>query len=339
MSRCHDPPACGTFPDPAEAVDGPVRAPRVRLHSGRVLPVRRQRGDPPDAQGRRPVEGAEEVRADQQVGMLRSVRKRADAGDLSRVRLVLGREARQGRADSRGAHRGRAAGDGPHLHGPTGRQQESPPDRRDREIPRRGAGGRARKRPGDEGMKRFATPWLAREAIIGALVGALAGVLSLAFVSAGPIVDTLLAATVLVAGYLVGFTLALARMLSGATRYVLRLREELRGCQDHIMASGSARALGAYLEATAEGVKASLQALATDARSLANDSAAPEAVREAAGRMAAQAVSVSETLRALSGVAAPQPARSPFNVNNLLREALDLCRHRAEGRRIRFVET
>jgi signal transduction histidine kinase len=129
------------------------------------------------------------------------------------------------------------------------------------------------------------------------------------------------------------------RLLTSATHYILRLRAELRLCQDHIMASGSARALGAYLETAAAAVKTSLGALATDARSLASDSATSEAVRATGARMAAQAVSVSETLRGLSGAAPPEPARSPFNVNNVLREALDLCRHRAEERKIQFVES
>jgi signal transduction histidine kinase len=139
-------------------------------------------------------------------------------------------------------------------------------------------------------------------------------------------------------GYLAGFALATARLLAAATQYILRLRAELRLCQDHIMASGAARALGSYLETAAEAVKTSLAALATDARSLASDNAAPESVRATGARMAAQTVSVSETLRGLSGAAPPEPARSPFNVNNVLREALDLCRHRAEERKIEFVE-
>ena len=188
-------------------------------------------------------------------------------------------------------------------------------------------------------MKRFATPWLAREALVGLLVGLVAALMSLVLVPASPVLRALLALAQIAAGYLAGFGLATARLLAAATRYILRLRAELRACQDHIMESGSARALGAYLETTAEAVKTSLGTLATDARSLASDSAAPESVRATGARMASQAVAVSETLRGLSGAAPPEPARSPFNVNNLIREALDLCRHRAEERKIQFVES
>jgi signal transduction histidine kinase len=186
-------------------------------------------------------------------------------------------------------------------------------------------------------MKKFATPWMAREALAGFLAGSIAAILSL-FVPAGAAVHALLALALITACYLAGFGLATARLLTAATQYILRLRADLRGCQDHIMATGSARALGSYLEATAGSVKTSLGALASDARSLVSDGAAPEAVRQTATRMAAQAVSVAETLRGLSGSAPPEPARSPFNVNNVLREALDLCRHRAEEMKIQFIE-
>ncbi|HYV85294.1 MAG TPA: HAMP domain-containing sensor histidine kinase [Patescibacteria group bacterium] len=187
-------------------------------------------------------------------------------------------------------------------------------------------------------MKRFATPWMAREALVGFLAGSMAAIFCL-FVPLDAVVRVLLALALIAAGYLAGFARAGARLLTASTQYILRLRAELRGCQDHIMETGSARALGAYLETTADSVKKSLGSLATDARSLASDGAAPEGVRATAERMAAQAVSVSETLRGLSGAAPPEPARSPFNVNNLLREALDLCRHRAEEKKIEFVES
>jgi signal transduction histidine kinase len=187
-------------------------------------------------------------------------------------------------------------------------------------------------------MKRFGTPWLAREALAGLLLGTVAALMSVVLVAAGP-PRVLLALSLIAAGYLAGFGLATARLLAAATRYILRLRSELRLCQDHIMESGSARALGAYLETTGEAVKTSMGALATDARSLASDDTASDSVRATGERMAAQAVAVCETLRGLAGAAPPEPARSPFNVNNVLREALDLCRHRAEERKIQFVES
>lgn len=188
-------------------------------------------------------------------------------------------------------------------------------------------------------MKRFSTPWLAREALAGLLFGIVAALSSLVLVPAGQGIRSLLAIALIAVGYLAGFGLATARLLAAATQYILRLRAELRLCQDHIMASGSARALGAYLETAAEPVKASLAGLATDARSLASDASESESARATGKRMAAQAVSVSETLRGLAGAAPPEPARSPFNVNNVLREALDLCRHRAEEKKIQFVES
>jgi signal transduction histidine kinase len=188
-------------------------------------------------------------------------------------------------------------------------------------------------------MKGFGTPWLAREALAGLLLGIVTALMSLVLVPQSAVLRVLLALALIAAGYLAGFGVATARLLAVATRYILRLRAELRLCQDHIMASGSTRALGAYLETTAAGVKTSLGSLATDARSLASDGAASDSIRATGARMAAQAVSVSETLRGLAGAAPTEPARSPFNVNNVLREALDLCRHRAEERKIQFVES
>src|SRR5206468_1110042 len=115
--------------------------------------------------------------------------------------LVCRRDPRQGGANPRGAHRGREAGRGPRLHGAARRQQESRPNRRDREGAGRGPGGWTRGGSRIPGMKRFATPWMAREALVGFLAGSMAAILCL-FVPLDTVVRVLLALALIAAGYL-----------------------------------------------------------------------------------------------------------------------------------------
>ena len=119
---------------------------------------------------------------------------------------------------------------------------------------------------------------------------------------------------------------------------ISRFRQELRLSQEHILSTGSFRSLGAWLDATMEDLRAPLRDLAAGSRSLASDTLLPEGTRRTAEQVAARSEEVGRLLGPLVSYALPAPSKAPFNVNNLLREAIDLCRHRAEERGIRFEE-
>jgi signal transduction histidine kinase len=187
-------------------------------------------------------------------------------------------------------------------------------------------------------MFKTAPPWLARQAIFGFLLGAIAGLAVFVIAPAGPVFQIVLVPALIIAGYLAGFAAAARARLDSATRYILRLREELRGSQDHIMAHGSSRALAAYMDHVAGTLKAPLAALDADSRALASDPSLPETARAAAARLASQAALVTGALGPLAAFSLPDRARAPFNVNDLVREALQLCRHRAQEKKIRIEE-
>jgi signal transduction histidine kinase len=141
-----------------------------------------------------------------------------------------------------------------------------------------------------------------------------------------------------VAGYLAGVIAALALQERDDIAYILRLRDELRRSQDHIMETATFRALADYLEIAAHQMRGPFEAVQTEARALTTDPALPETVRERAMALRARVVELGETLRHLASYSLTRPGRAPFSVNHLLREAIQLCRHRAEEKGIRFEE-
>ncbi|HXH27565.1 MAG TPA: HAMP domain-containing sensor histidine kinase, partial [Candidatus Polarisedimenticolia bacterium] len=81
-----------------------------------------------------------------------------------------------------------------------------------------------------------------------------------------------------------------------------------------------------------------LQELTSAVQALA---AEPGLSEEARGRIEALrrcCETLGADLRHLTGYALTPPSRAPFSVNTLLREAIHLCRHRAEEKKIRFEE-
>jgi signal transduction histidine kinase len=158
---------------------------------------------------------------------------------------------------------------------------------------------------------RLAVPWGSKPAIGGALLG-VAAALALSVAGAGgPAALTGLALPAL--GYLAGFAVACRSAFRDAAATQARLSRELRRTQDHLMENGSALSLPVYLEAAAPTLRQSLATLPQgDARQ--------------------------EALQPLAAYAPASAARAPFDLNNLLREAIDLCRHRAGEKRIRFEE-
>jgi signal transduction histidine kinase len=187
--------------------------------------------------------------------------------------------------------------------------------------------------------RRRASTWTSRAAIAGALGGAAVaaaaripagadGVLSGALAVLGPIV----------AGYAVGVIAAHRRREAEDIAYILRLREELRASQDHIMESATFRSLGTYLEIAAHQLREPLNRLAAGVQGLAADVALPEPLQRAVAGLSTQLEAVQGVLRHLSSYALTRPARAPFDVNDLLREAILLVRHRAEEKAIVFEE-
>jgi len=139
-------------------------------------------------------------------------------------------------------------------------------------------------------------------------------------------------------GLLIGALAACRKQEMRDADYILRLREELRLCQDHIMETATYQALGAYLEIAAHQFRAPLQSVQQGLQALAGDPSLPVEGRAAAGRANDAFATLVESLHHLSSYALTKPGRAPFSVNNLLQEAVQLCRHRAEEKKIRFDE-
>jgi signal transduction histidine kinase len=152
-------------------------------------------------------------------------------------------------------------------------------------------------------------PWTSRRALGGTAFGAAAGLAALGLGSGGALYAVMLVAL----GYLAGFAAACPRMARDAAATQSRLARELSRTQDHLMENGSALSLPVYLEAAAPTLRQSLLALPQ------NDER-------------------HEALRPLASYAPASASRAPFDLNNLLREAIDLCRHRAGEKKIRFEE-
>src|SRR5262249_41244447 len=140
------------------------------------------------------------------------------------------------------------------------------------------------------------------------------------------------------AGYAIGAASALARQRTNDVVYILQLREELRLSQNHIMENATFLSLGAYVDAAAEEIRQPLHAAAAAAQSLASDPGLAEAARATAGALRSHLDSLRAALGHLARYELTEPARAPFGVNTLLREAVRLCRHRGEERKIRFEE-
>jgi signal transduction histidine kinase len=145
------------------------------------------------------------------------------------------------------------------------------------------------------------------------------------------------ATAALAAGWLLGVVVAYRRQRWEDLRQLLDLREELRLCQDHIMASETFRSLGPYLEIAAHQMQEPLQGLAAGIAALRSPSP-QEGPRPAAAELAQHADALQTTLKHLAGYALARPGRAPFSVNTLLREAVLLLRHRAQEKRIRIEE-
>jgi signal transduction histidine kinase len=172
----------------------------------------------------------------------------------------------------------------------------------------------------------------------GLLIGIGAGTLAAFLLPGSPLLRALAAGSAAIAGALAGALSAARRRHLEATRRLVEIREELRFCQDHIMAAETYRSLGPYLEIVAHQIKSPLLGLDQAVRALGTDGPVPEATRATAAAIARNAEALQGTLRHLAGYALTRPGRSPFNVNTLLHEATLLCRHRARERKIVIEE-
>ena len=158
---------------------------------------------------------------------------------------------------------------------------------------------------------RLSLPWTSKQALGGAACGAVAA--AAAEPGLGGAGGLLLGLALPALGYFAGFALACRESFREAAATQARLARELRRTQDHLMENGSALSLPIYLEAAAPTLRQSLAALpANDERH--------------------------EALRPLAAYAPASASRAPFDLNTLLREAIDLCRHRAGEKKIRFEE-
>jgi signal transduction histidine kinase len=181
--------------------------------------------------------------------------------------------------------------------------------------------------------------WVSRQGIAGAGLGLAIALPGVAFLGLeGLLLKGALALGLVGAGYAIGIIAASRRREAGDVRYILRLREELRASQDHIMAHETFRSLGPYLEIAAHQMRDPLKALQSGVEALAADGSLPESARGRASALRAQMEALGATLRHLASYSLTKPGRAPFNVNNLLREGILLVRHRAEEKRIVFDE-
>jgi signal transduction histidine kinase len=149
---------------------------------------------------------------------------------------------------------------------------------------------------------------------------------------------TAIAAACVLLGFLLGYAREARRRLLQSALQVMRLRQELWLSQEHIISSGSCRSLGAFVDATMEEIRQPLRELASESRTLATDPSLTDGGRHAAERLAARAHDVGRVLGPLTSYSLTAPSKAPFNLNNLMRESIDLCRHRAQERGIRFEE-
>jgi signal transduction histidine kinase len=187
-------------------------------------------------------------------------------------------------------------------------------------------------------MIRSSLPWMARASWTGGAFGFASAAVLIALVGLTGLPAFIAAVMIIAVGYLGGVLVAARTRLREATRYILRLRSELRLTQDYLMEQGSSRSLGVWLEAAGLTLKGPLASLQSDARSLAADASLPDNARAAAKAIVERAGAFAEALKPILTYNLTSPSRAPFNLNIVMREAIDLCRHRAEEKKIRFKE-
>lgn len=187
-------------------------------------------------------------------------------------------------------------------------------------------------------MIRSSLPWMARASWTGGAFGFASAAVLIALVGLTGLPAFIAAVMIIAVGYLGGVLVAARTRLREATRYILRLRSELRLTQDYLMEQGSSRSLGVWLEAAGLTLKGPLASLQSDARSLAADATLPENARAAAKSIVERASAFAEALKPILTYNLASPSRAPFNLNIVMREAIDLCRHRAEEKKIQFKE-
>ena len=180
--------------------------------------------------------------------------------------------------------------------------------------------------------------WLSRPALWGGGGGIVVGLAAAAVVPGGAAPKSAAVIALTGLGYLGGALTEANRRMRRDLMLIARLKAELRLSQDHLMAHGSFRSLGAWLDGLAVLIKDPLRDLASEAKRLASDATLGDDARRAAERLASRSEAVRSLLVPVASYALPSPSRAPFNLNNLLREAIDLCRHRAEAKRIKFEE-
>ncbi len=182
------------------------------------------------------------------------------------------------------------------------------------------------------------TGW-AKTVLGGLLIGLAVGALFAALPAGSGPLRVLTAGFAGVAGALAGAVVAARHKGRESIARMIELREELRFCQEHIMAGETYRSLGSYLEIVAHQIRGPLQELGTTVRALGGDATLPDAARSAAGAISRHTEALQGALGHVAQYALTRPGRSPFSVNTLLREAILLCRHRAGEKKILIEET
>ncbi|MCZ6696026.1 MAG: HAMP domain-containing sensor histidine kinase [Acidobacteria bacterium] len=181
--------------------------------------------------------------------------------------------------------------------------------------------------------------WFSRSALIGAAIGAAGSTTAFLLFPAGSLAFRALGlGGVILAGYAFGVLGAMNRDVKRELSYVLRLRQELRLSQDYLMEGATSSSLSSYLDIAAPTLKTSLRALIDGVEALAGDEQLTGPARSRLEEIRRHCTAVESAVGPLAGYSLSRPARAPFNLNGLLREAIDLCRHRAEDKKIRFEE-
>jgi signal transduction histidine kinase len=186
-------------------------------------------------------------------------------------------------------------------------------------------------------MEKMPSPWLARPSALGAIAG-LSAAAAFSWIAPAGAAAWIGGTACVAAGYLAGVAGATVAQNRIARARLRVLRLELRAAQDHLMMHGSSRALPAWLAESAVPTRDAVAVLQREARTLQADVTLPEAARASAGRIAAGVESLQRITAPLQAMTQLPPSRAPFDLNTLLREALDLCRHRAGEKRIRIEE-
>ncbi len=181
--------------------------------------------------------------------------------------------------------------------------------------------------------------WLSLSGFAGAAAGAaLAALHGLVIPPGEPAIPAVGTAVLILAGYTLGVLRAFVRQERELVRYVLRLREELRLSQDHLMEGASFSSLGAWLESTGGRLAKPLRQVGEGTTALLKGPGITDAMRETIEQMRRDLGALETEIGPLAKYGLPRPARAPFNLNGLLRGAIDLCRHRAEEKRIVIEE-